>query len=74
MKHSADKEIGTILTVEEASQFLSLKPSRIRYEVGRRKMPFIKMGRSLRFDKNDLIQWVANQKVCRSFVEAIGTR
>ena len=50
------------LTLLEASEFLNLKVSRLRYEVFKKAVPFFKIGRSIRFSEKDLISWVMNQK------------
>ncbi len=50
------------LTLTEASQFLNLKISRLRYEVFHKKIPYFKIGRSIRFSENDLMSWVLSQK------------
>lgn len=50
------------LTVAEASRFLNLKVSRLRYEVFHKSVPFIKIGRSIRFAEKDLISWIMNKK------------
>lgn len=51
-----------IFDIEDASRFLNLKVSRIRYEIFRKSIPYFKIGRSVRFSKKDLISWVLNQK------------
>lgn len=51
-----------LLTISEASTFLNMKSSRIRYEVFKKRIPFIKLGKSIRFDEKDLISWVLSQK------------
>jgi excisionase family DNA binding protein len=50
------------LTIIEASEILNLKESRLRYEVFHRRIPYMKIGRSIRFDEKDLISWVLSQK------------
>lgn len=50
------------LTIEEASEFLNLKISRLRYEVFKKSIPTIKLGRSIRFHEKDLISWVMSKK------------
>lgn len=51
-----------LLTIREASNFLNLKVSRIRYEVFHRKIPHIRIGRSIMFSEKDLINWIACKK------------
>lgn len=50
------------LTLVEASHFLNLKKSRLRYEIFHKKIPHFKIGRSIRFSEKDLISWIMNQK------------
>lgn len=52
-----------LLTLNEAAEFLNLKISRIRYEIFHGRLPHFKIGRSIRFDLDDLIKWVKDQKV-----------
>lgn len=59
---SIDQELG-LLTIAQASQFLNLKISRLRYLVFTRKIPFRKIGGSVMFLKSDLLEWVNSQKV-----------
>lgn len=51
-----------IFDIKAAALFLSLTESRIRYEVFHKRIPYFKVGRSIRFDEKDLINWVLNQK------------
>jgi excisionase family DNA binding protein len=52
-----------LITINQASEFLNLKTSRLRYLVFRRKIPFVKIGASVLFDKPDLQRWLENKKV-----------
>jgi excisionase family DNA binding protein len=42
-----------LLTVPEAAALLRLKPSTIRAWTGRRKIPFVKLGRLVRIKRSD---------------------
>ncbi len=55
MSNSTEKEL---LTIEEASHFLSVKVSRLRTAVFRKEIPFVKFGRLVRFKKNELLKWI----------------
>ena len=46
----------TLLTTKQAAEMLQFSPSYMRKLVMRRKVPFIKIGRSVRFRKEDLEQ------------------
>lgn len=50
------------LTLLEASQFLNLKVSRLRYEVFKKTVPFYKIGKSIMFSEKDLISWIMSKK------------
>lgn len=47
-----------LLTIEEAAELLSLKVSRLRTAVFRREIPFIKIGRLVRFKEDTLQKWL----------------
>lgn len=55
-------EIGTIVTIAEAAKILNLKESRLRYEIFKNTIPYLKLGRSIRFDIEDLKKWVSSKK------------
>lgn len=48
----------TLLTIKEAALFLNVKESRIRTEIFRRKIPYVKIGALVRFRKIDLEKWI----------------
>ncbi|CBW25677.1 phage-related conserved hypothetical protein [Halobacteriovorax marinus SJ] len=47
-----------LLTIEEAAQLLSLKVSRLRTAVFRKEIPYIKIGRLVRFHEEHLLNWI----------------
>lgn len=47
-----------LLTVSEAATLLNLKVSRIRNLVFLKRIPFIKIGASVRFSKAALLDWI----------------
>jgi len=51
------------LTVEELCQLLKLKKSYIYDLTYRKKIPFIKIGRHLRFDLEEIQKWIENNKI-----------
>lgn len=56
-------ESKNLLTLDEAAKFLSIKNSRLRTAVFRKEIPFIKIGRLVRFKQADLNKWIeANTK------------
>lgn len=62
MTNTQSLESSKLLTLDEASQVLNLKVSRLRYEVFHKTVPFFKIGRSIRFAEKDLISWVLNKR------------
>lgn len=52
----------TILTFTEACEFLKIKKSRLRTAVFRKEIPFLKIGRLIRFDLSDLKLWIEEKK------------
>jgi excisionase family DNA binding protein len=52
-----------ILTVHEAAELLKVRPSWL-YEAARgRRIPFVKLGKHLRFIRSDLDAWLRDQRV-----------
>ena len=48
----------TLMEIGEAAEYLRLKVSRLRYEVFIKRIPHIKIGRSIRFSKTQLDSWL----------------
>jgi len=57
------KDIPELLTIEEVSLRFKLSRGAIYQMISRREIPFIKMGRRIRFVNDDLILWLGRQKV-----------
>lgn len=51
-----------LLDVETAARFLNVKVSQIRSLVFMRKIPVIHIGRLVRFDERDLIEFIERNK------------
>ena len=47
-----------LLTVQEVAQYLNLKPSKIRMMVFHREIPFLKVGRLVRFHRQAIDTWI----------------
>jgi len=62
MERTREKQ-SHYLTVEELCQLLKLKKSYIYDLTYRKKIPFIKIGRHLRFDLEEIQKWIENNKV-----------
>jgi len=46
------------MTVQEAAEYLRLKPLAVYRKVKRKEIPFLKAGRSIRFKKEDIDHWL----------------
>jgi len=51
-----------LVTIQEASKFLSVSVSTLYGWVWQRRIPFVKLGRSLRFDIGDLEKFIETNK------------
>jgi excisionase family DNA binding protein len=51
-----------LLNFEEACHLLRIKQSRLRTAVLKRDIPYIKIGRLIRFDIKDLTNWIESLK------------
>ena len=52
-----------LLTAKEAAEYLGVKKGTIYEWVFYRKIPFIKMGRLLRFRRESLEEWIKEKEV-----------
>lgn len=52
----------SLLTFNEVLNLLKLKPSRLRSAVFHKEIPFIKVGRLIRFQYEDLVRWLEGKK------------
>jgi excisionase family DNA binding protein len=52
-----------LLTIPEAAEFLRVSKSSIRRLQHGRRVPFFKIGGSVRFARNDLVSYLARQRV-----------
>jgi excisionase family DNA binding protein len=52
-----------LMNVREAAQYLGTTPATLYTKIWRREIPFIKLGRSVRFDVRDLDQLIEDAKV-----------
>ena len=55
-----------LLTTDEAASFLGVTPGTLMVWrcVARYRLPFVKIGRTVRYDENDLVAWLESRKVC----------
>ena len=58
-----DNSNRKLLTIEDAAKFLSIKVSRLRTAVFRKEIPFIKIGRLVRFKEETLVDWIESKTI-----------
>jgi len=64
-----------LLTIREAAQYLAVSASTLYGWVWQRRIPFVKIGRALRFDAQDLAAFIdANKHVPRKEVSGPSNR
>ena len=51
-----------LLNINEASHYLNLKVSKLRMMVFKREIPLLKIGRLVRFNKQELDNWLEQLK------------
>ncbi|MDD5044936.1 MAG: helix-turn-helix domain-containing protein [Candidatus Omnitrophica bacterium] len=51
-----------LITVEELAKYLNLNPHTIYMWVEQKKIPFIKIGRMVRFDLIEIEEWLISKK------------
>jgi excisionase family DNA binding protein len=62
-KERPNQDEVRLLNVKEAARFLGTTPASLYSMVWRREVPFVKLGRSVRFDVNDLDALIEDSKV-----------
>lgn len=61
--HVVGKPETELVSVEQAAQILSVSVSRLYGWVWQRRIPFVKLGRALRFDVSDLQEFIRRNRV-----------
>lgn len=51
-----------LMDIEQAARFLNVKVSRLRSAILNKEIPFLKIGRLVRFHKEDLEAWIEGLK------------
>jgi len=51
-----------LLNIKDTAEMLNVSVSWLYQKVGRREIPFVRMGRALRFDMDEIERWVETQK------------
>ena len=52
-----------LLSIDDAAKLLQVKVSRLRTAVFKREIPFVRIGRLIRFKESDLRQWIDDKTV-----------
>lgn len=52
-----------LLTVDEVTQLLKLSKGAVYQMIARREIPYLKIGRRIRFDKEEISKWLDRQRV-----------
>lgn len=55
-----------LLTAREAGRYLGFAEGTIRNKASRDEIPYVKLGRSLRFRKSELDRWIIDQTAAAS--------
>jgi excisionase family DNA binding protein len=53
-----DKEFKEFLTVKQVAELLQVKPLAVYHLTYRRQIPFLTIGRTKRFDKSKIMDWL----------------
>lgn len=54
--------MNQLLKAEDVATLLQVKPAKIYQMKARHEIPFIKIGGSIRFDPEEIKEWIANCK------------
>jgi excisionase family DNA binding protein len=52
-----------LLTVEQLAEVIGLKEATIRQKVWRRELPYVKLGKSLRFKEAEILRYIEDSSV-----------
>lgn len=58
-----NNETLDLMNVEEASAYLNLSVAKIRADIFYKRIPHFKLGRLIRFRKNELLKWLESNSV-----------
>jgi excisionase family DNA binding protein len=57
------KNNDELLTIAELSNLLNVKPSWLRSMVFKKQIPFLKIGKHIRFSKAEIQKWIEERKI-----------
>ena len=49
-------------TIEDVAEFCQVKTSVVKYWLKNTDVPYMKLGKSIRFDQKDIKSWISGQK------------
>lgn len=52
-----------LMTIEQCSEYLGFPIQRLRKMCHKKEIPFLKLGRSVRFYRPDIIKWAMSKRV-----------
>lgn len=55
--------MDTLLNVDQAAQLLGVRPGYLRRLVRERRLPYVRIGKFLRFEPAELVAWVQAGRV-----------
>ena len=55
--------MGTLLTVDQAAAYLTVRPGYVRRLVREHRIPYIRVGKFVRFDTDELAAWLQTHRV-----------
>ena len=58
-----------LLTVEETAMYLGLSKGTLYNWAHQRRLPFVKMGWLIRFDKNEIDQWIEKRRTAARYCD-----
>lgn len=53
-----DNRIDSLMTIQDVSRFLKISEGTIRDWIFKRKIPFRKIGRAIRFKQSEIERWI----------------
>jgi excisionase family DNA binding protein len=55
--------VSPLLDVEELAQWLGVEQGFVRRLIAERRVPFVKIGKFVRFDPNEITTWIDSRRV-----------
>jgi excisionase family DNA binding protein len=60
-----------LLSVSKVSKYLGIKKKALYYLISKRLIPYLRIGKLVFFDRNDIEQWLSERRVSVNGVEGI---